>query len=1087
MPQTIELPAISFRAKYPIGYVVHLLQQCRNEIIVGEEFIKVSLRIKERVISIQSGERIIVTGRKQVERPETIDGVLHLGNDGSSRWLSHRLLDQFREKRLAVGSGNLAKEHSEEWAGMFSFSAERRNADGEMISSGLRPPQLGALHAIGSHWSLGESPATVVMPTGTGKTETMLAAMVAFLRGTLVVVVPWDALRSQVMNKFIQHGILKDLKVLDEKAKNPIVGVIYKKIKSIEDISIFDHCNVVVCTASSLGGVDSSLLGEIASRCEAVIFDEAHHLAANGWEKIKKAFAGKKTLQFTATPFRRDEDLVDGRVIFNYSLGAAQRDFYFKPIEFLPVFQLVPEFADKAIAEKAVLELRLDLENGHDHILMAKCKTVERAKKVFKEYDSIANDLKPMLIYAEIENIPKRLEELYSGGSRIVVCVGMLGEGFDMPKLKVAAIHDMVQSLSVFLQFIGRFTRVSKANIGNAKVVGNLADDNISAALEGLYVQDADWNKLLREMSSSAIKEHQALVEFLAGSQNLVESTREEVVSPRLLKPVHSALVYRAEGFYPKRFFNGLDEEFEVKGAWLNEGEKTLFFVTRMHGKPGWMKVKTIQNSVWDLFVMHFDDKNSLLFLASSFKDSVFLDMARAVSGNVALVSGEQIFRSLWGINRLVFQSMGVKKYGRRNLSYAMYTGADVVKALTVTEGAGSVKNNVSGSGWEKGKRISIGCSAKGRVWSKEAGPIPQLVKWFGEVGAKLVNSEISVTDIISNVLIPEEIKSIPSVPILGIDWPVELLGMSEDRVEFSKETEAGDPWPMFLVDIQYLNSDSNCMEFGLYVDYDTAIGVFRMEIGAEFGHRVAQIDGRTLFVRSGSLCVTAAQYFSDYPPIVRFVNLWEMDGGLLIKPKDPRDIHVEDWRFDSWDWDGVDFKKESIWKNGLSRKDSIQYKAATHYANEGFDLVFNDDGAGEAADLVCLKEGDSKIQLTLVHCKFAGSDGVGGRVSDVDKLCSQAVRSAKWKWRFRDLKFHLINRDIKFPLPVSRFFKGDRSTLNGLLKRSKYKELGFEIVIVQPGLSMQSKTAEQSMVLASTATYLKETVDCELAIVCSR
>ena len=38
----------------------------------------------------------------------------------------------------------------------------------------LRPAQLGAIHSLLAYWSLTKDVATVVLPTGTGKTETML-------------------------------------------------------------------------------------------------------------------------------------------------------------------------------------------------------------------------------------------------------------------------------------------------------------------------------------------------------------------------------------------------------------------------------------------------------------------------------------------------------------------------------------------------------------------------------------------------------------------------------------------------------------------------------------------------------------------------------------------------------------------------------------------------------------------------------------------------------------------------------------------------------------------------------------------------
>ena len=40
---------------------------------------------------------------------------------------------------------------------------------------GLRSPQIGAVYAVLSHWEISSDPATVVMPTGTGKTEVIKA------------------------------------------------------------------------------------------------------------------------------------------------------------------------------------------------------------------------------------------------------------------------------------------------------------------------------------------------------------------------------------------------------------------------------------------------------------------------------------------------------------------------------------------------------------------------------------------------------------------------------------------------------------------------------------------------------------------------------------------------------------------------------------------------------------------------------------------------------------------------------------------------------------------------------------------------
>ena len=90
-------------------------------------------------------------------------------------------------------------------AGSFVFAAESETA------KGLRTPQLGALHAILAYRSTEDpEPITVVMPTGTGKTETMLATYAHSPTRTLVIV-PTDALRTQTARKFATLGILPEV------------------------------------------------------------------------------------------------------------------------------------------------------------------------------------------------------------------------------------------------------------------------------------------------------------------------------------------------------------------------------------------------------------------------------------------------------------------------------------------------------------------------------------------------------------------------------------------------------------------------------------------------------------------------------------------------------------------------------------------------------------------------------------------------------------------------------------------------------------------------------------------------------------
>lgn len=1080
--------------RYTIGRSTLVLRPAQERKIVESVAVSISPRVTEQVLTLEDGEKVIVTRRRLTGLPAGVDGVLLGDGAGNTRWLFHRQISTVMDKVLAGGRASLAKERDVDWDRQVILRAERRKADGtvDLDKGGLRPPQFGSLHAIAAHWSIYQSPATIVLPTGTGKTEVILAARAAFAKGTMLVVVPGDLLRSQTARKFATYGLLRKLGILAEDANNPVVGIIDERPRTVDDLKILEECNVVITTASSICmGTAEPLAAEIATRCGSLVIDEAHHIASAKLTSFREAFAAVPVLQFTATPYRRDKRLVDGEVVFSYPMRMAQRDGYFKKITFEPVYELDGMRADHAIAEKAIEVLRRDLAGGKNHLMMARCETIDRANAVIDIYRRLGPDLNPMVVHSELDDTDRRIDDLRRGEARVVVCVNMLGEGFDLPELKIAAVHDMHQSLAVLLQFTGRFTRTAGPEIGDATVIGNIADPDVSEALERLYSEDADWNEVLSELSSEAAREHAELVEFLRNSQSLSEGVQElPPISKHLLRPALSTLTYRANRFTPRRFYEGLSKEVSVQGVWLNATTNTLYFVTCTEPRLRWTRSKEVIDRQWDLFVLHYDETQGLLFLSSSNHDSSYIEMAEAVGGSRELIFGDEIFRSLGHINRLIFQNVGVKKHGRRNLSYASYTGADVAMALGLSERAGSVKNNLSGTGWEDGKRVAIGCSYKGRVWSRDKGSIPDLIKWCEGIGKKLLDPAINTRDILANVLVAEEVTALPEKEVLTIEWPVELLRQAEDRILIGTSPDAETGKPIYLYELQYKELDhaANRIFFSLVTGEGELAGEFALRVGGEGGFGVLQTEGATLFMKAGVMSTTVATYLSEYPPMVRFVDLCELDGNMLIKPQSPQDLVIDDAHFEVWDWAGVDIRKESIWKAGVERTDSIQQRVAQEYVVAGFDVVFDDDYAGEAADLVCLKEEADHIRLVMLHCKFAGGDDAGRRVKDAVEVCSQAVRSAKWKWKFRDLLRHLAGREerLRSDTRPTRFLAGRAQNLSRFAKAHRFKDVRAEIAIVQPGISFRNRTEDQNMVLAAAVTYLKETIGADLRVICA-
>jgi hypothetical protein len=97
-------------------------------------------------------------------------------------------------------------------------------------------------------------------------------------------------------------------------------------------------------------------------------------------------------------------------------------------------------------------------------------------------------------------------------------------------------------------------------------------------------------------------------------------------------------------------------------------------------------------------------------------------------------------------------------------------------------------------------------------------------------------------------------------------------------------------------------------------------------------------------------------------------------------------------------------------------------------------------------------------------------------------------LQAMKWKWKFLDLCRHLAVREGKLREQgrATRFLAGNLSAVNRMARVSRFKESKPEIMIVQPGLSKQDRTKDQSAVLAAAVSYLKETIGVDLDVLCS-
>lgn len=914
--------------------------------------------------------------------------------------------EKFPEEAFSVQPNEI----KESWRDQFQF----REEDSECGFPGLRKPQLGALHAIAGYFAtdLSVEPATVVLPTGTGKTETMLATMVYQRCGTILVIVPSDSLRSQIAKKFIELGYLPELSVVPIDIALPNVAIIKKGIHSIEGARELAYSsNVLIATTSVLSACSEVALNALCQECTHLFVDEAHHISASSWQSIRERFSGKRVIQFTATPFRNDKKSLGGKIIYNYTMGEAQRAGYFTNVNLLPVEEYYLDLIDDAIANTAIEQLRGDLSDGFDHLLMARTSKKERAEELAELYQHLAPDLNPTVVHSSHSKteVKNRLEGLLTRGSRVVVCVDMLGEGYDLPNLKIAALHDHHKSLAVTLQFIGRFTRVNQEqNLGHASVVMNVADPNVEGELQNLYSIDADWDTVLRRLSEGRIAREvrlQEVVDALKGKGDL-----HSQISLWNLAPSFSVMLFKTscDRWAPEKYVEELPK-FDESWHAIADDENLLVVLAIQATPVRWGSYKDLKDTNYKILIAHWDSERSALFIFSNdYKAFRVEKMANAISkDNCELVSGDKVFNVFNGIEYPLARNLGASQIG--SISFTQYFGPNVTDGLSLIEESQSSLSNIAALGYESGTRVIWGCSQrKGKVWSpQKGGSITDWAEWVKRAWDKIFSSEPDPNNLTRNFLRPVPLLKPHKEYPISAQWGEYLLTAFEDKVEFHFGHVSAH---LFLVEV--------CVA-GTFDDASVRLVFSTEDVASEYklcilgdatpkGYAYELISGPEVFIQRGeSDPIPLPDYMEVDPVMIHYADGSFSYNAHIVHVSQNIGLFDKD-EIVGFNWQGTDIRVESM---GYQRNQkSIQWRWFNEMQGD-YDVIINDDGKGESADLVGLKILDDCILLTLVHCKYSSTNAAGARLNDLYEVCGQAQRCIRWKHLNLSYLYHHIKR----------------------------------------------------------------------------
>jgi hypothetical protein len=138
--------------------------------------------------------------------------------------------------------------------------------------------------------------------------------------------------------------------------------------------------------------------------------------------------------------------------------------------------------------------------------------------------------------------------------------------------------------------------------------------------------------------------------------------------------------------------------------------------------------------------------------------------------------------------------------------------------------------------------------------------------------------------------------------------------------------------------------------------------------------------------------------------------------------------------------------------------------------------VVIDDDGTGEVADLVALKDDGERVIVHLVHCKYSSKAEPGARVGDLYEVCGQAHRSAHHRQHIDAMVANLIRRERqRQENGHSGLMVGDDAALFACQDVVRRRRPALRVTVVQPGFSRAKAQARHLQLLGAADVYVAE------------
>lgn len=947
-----------------------------------------------------------------------------------------------------------------------------RVAEGD--GAGLRNAQLGAIFAIGSHFTVSRAPGLVVMPTGSGKTAVLMMTPFMRRKASILVVTTSRLVRSQIADEIENLDTLKKCGVLPKDLETPKVHELEQRIQSAAEWEELRGYDVVVATPWCISPAIEGVPSPPSNLFSMLLVDEAHHTPAKTWNAVLDAFPDAEKVLFTATPYRHDGREIKGKLVYAYPLKTAFEDKIFGKIRFVPVTPAAGESSDVAIARAAEAQFKMDRGNKLTHCVMVRTDSKTRADQLKKIYEKHTS-LKLRLIHSGLtySTTKKAIQELRDGNLDGVICVDMMSEGFDFPQLKIAAIHSPHKSLAVTLQFIGRFARTNAKDIGEAKFIAVPAE--VAGEIGALYRENAIWQDIVLNLSGERLIEEEHVREAISKfGPPIVSKIDADKISLYSLWPFNHVKIYKVFEAIDIETKLALPRPFDVVHQQVAKDLSAAVVITNEQQRPRWADIEILHRSEYDLFVMYFDATAKLLFINASRKsDSLYEQLARQYTrGHHKALPTMRVNRVLRDMAEMKCFNVGMRKNVQNSTdSYVILAGPNPARSIEKNDGRLYHRGHVNVTGEQNGEKVTLGYSSASKVWSNQNTQIPHLIDWCKALSKRIANdSPMPALAGIDNLPLCVEVTEFPENVIAAV-WDFTAF---KQHVGVTYRKKDGKQVNCEITDLELVvdraQCTDSCVRFVVRGDgLDFPIN-YALDQNRYFEPVDPTQDG--VFVQRGLIDLSPLiDYINNNPVSFFCADFSQIRGAEHIKVPADGFVPFDSKRITDVNWlaANVDIQREFALKGKKSAKISIHDHLRVTLCGPDNEVVIYDHGNGEIADFVTIGKKDGMVVVSLYHGKGSGGKAPGDRVDDVYEVCAQVVKCHIWldEPRLRGaLKDRLAGG--------STFVKGDQALLNQLLDAGTRNGFRFQVAVVQPGITKSGLTEKLAHVLAAADDYVR-------------